>query len=517
MEVLGFGFLIVILIKALTELLRSYATLYLSSTISFQLGGMICRHLYSLPFNYFNKRHVGDIVSPFSSVKHLQDFICSGVVEIVMDGLMVGATLLLMLMYSLKLTLVAILAVLLYWLVRYISFDSLRQKNDELIQDNAIESTHFIESIKAIQSIKLFSRESERALSWQHHYTDVINSTIRLEKLEIVLKFANNLLSGAENILLVLLGGFTVINNELSIGMLIAFFSFKDQFNTRAFSLLNSLFEFKLLDVHLRRLADIVLHKPEVQDNKVLNKIGLESNVPLLSLKDIAFAYSKEGPLLFKSINLEVGASESIAIIGPSGCGKSSLLKIMSSLLRQTQGQHRFLGQDLNAFGIKNYRNKIATVLQDDTLFSGSIIDNITFFEQEPDYIYAQACARQAFISKEIEAMPMQYDTLVGNMGGALSGGQIQRILLARALYCKPRLLLLDEACSHLDINTEVQINKTLSRMNIARVIVAHRPQSIVYADKVYELTPSGLILLDKAQLNARISLNKPYSDNIAA
>jgi ATP-binding cassette, subfamily B, bacterial CvaB/MchF/RaxB len=157
--------------------------------------------------------------------------------------------------------------------------------------------------------------------------------------------------------------------------------------------------------------------------------------------------------------------------------------------------------------GLAPYRNQLSAVLQDDSLLSGSIFENICFFAAQPDRARVEQAARQAAIADDIEGMPMRYETLVGNMGAALSGGQIQRILLARAFYKGGALLVLDEASSHLDLATEQRVVAAIRNMKIARIMVAHRPQSFLSADRIYALTPGGLVLLDKQQLLAQSNL----------
>lgn len=517
LKIIAAGFLFITLLKCISEWVRSQVVLHLSSKLSLQFGSHICFHLYQLPLEYFNKRHVGDIVSRFSSIRQLKDYLCSGIVEILVDGLMVLTTLVLMFVYSKELTFIALAGVLLYALFRYCFFNSFYQFNEQVLKDGAAENTRFIENLKSIQSIKIFGKELDRLRAWQHDYADWINSGIRIEKLGISAKFINNLLQGGENILLVLVGGYAVINRELSIGMLIAYLSFKDQFYTRVFALLDSLFEFKLLDVHLHRLADIVLHEREDQPEKPVFLPAFRSQDPCLQLKGLGFSYSADTSRLFRNINLDVAANETIAIIGPSGCGKSSLLKIMMGFYKPSEGNIIFCGRNLNSLDKSTYRESATAVLQDDGLLSGSILQNITFFDANPDIELAEHCAQLASISHEIVNMPMQYDTWVGNMGSALSGGQIQRILLARAFYHKPRLLLLDEACSHLDIQTEIKINNAIRDMKIARVIVAHRPQSIVHADNIYMLTGNGLKKLTRDEVQVLLSLKREAAPDIAA
>lgn len=501
LTVMATGFFMVTLVRSLTELLRSYVVLHMSNSISFQFAINLFRHLLRLPLAYFSKRHVGDIVSRFGSLGNVKDFLSSGIVEVIIDGIMVLGTLTLMLIYSKLLTVVALIAVVIYAILRMTLYSSLHKRNEELINCGAIESSNFMENIRSMQGIKIFGKEADRLAGWQNYYADVINASVRVQRLGINVKFVHGLLLGTENIVLMLLGGLAVLNNQISIGMIMAYISFKDQFYSRVFALVDKLFEFKLLELHLSRLADIALHKPEINQSVLGAPPRDMCLMSGLQSKNLSFRYDQYAPWLFQNINLEVGVEESVAIIGPTGCGKSTLLKIVSSLLQPDAGVLSFHGMSITAMGLQAYREQIASVMQDDSLLSGSIFDNITFFDPTPDPERVEYVAGLAAIAADIRVMPMQYNTLVGSMGAALSGGQIQRILLARALYKKPRLLILDEATSHLDISTEKAVNLAIKKMKIGRLIVAHRPDTILLADRILELTPLGLIPVLHAQI----------------
>lgn len=513
LNVLALGFLIIIAMKVFTELLRSYVVLHFSNKLSFQLATNMSQHLLRLPIDYFGKRHIGDLVSRFGSLNNIKDFLSSGVVEIIIDGLMVISTLFLMYIYSASLTFIALIAVISYGLIRIISYRMLRTQNEELIVAGARENTTFIENIRAIQGIKLFGKESDRNSVWQNTYADVINSGIKVEKINIAIQFFNSLLTGTVHILLILFAGHAVINGKLSLGMVIAYLSYKDQFFSRVFSLLDKILEFKLLDIQLARLADIAFQKKEIKPiGSSLSKTSRHT-LECLRLENISFRYSPDSPILFQNVNLNVKNNESIAIIGSTGCGKSTLLKIILSLYLPEKGLIKLHETPITQIGFNQYRQQTAAVLQDDYLLSGTIFDNITFFDQNPNSERVRYAANMAAISSEIELMPMQYETLVANMGTALSGGQIQRILLARAFYKKAKLLVLDEATSNLDTETEKLVNQSIRQLNIARIFVAHRPQTIKYADKIYELTSGGLRYLNSSEVAKRENCSSMIPD----
>lgn len=504
LKIMATGFLMVTLMRCVTDWLRAYVVLHLGNIVSLQFATNVCRHLLHLPLAWFARRHPGDIVSRFASLGKVKDFLCSGIVEALIDGLMVIGTLVLMFIYSTQLTLVALVAVVLYALLRSSLHARFHARNEELLHTGALESSEFLENIRAIQGIKISSKESDRLAGWQNRYADVLNAGVRVQRLGINVKFAHGLLLGTENIVLMLLGGYAVLNNAISIGMIMAYLSFKDQFYGRVFALVDKLFEFRLLELHLTRLADIALQLPEAHRHGVGAPPPDVCLVGGLQTRELGFRYHEDAPWLFRNVNLEVGNDEVVAIIGPTGCGKSTLLKIVMSLLRPETGSVSMHGVPIQVMGLAAYRERIAGVMQDDSLLSGSISDNITFFDPTPDFERVEYVASLAAIANDIRVMPMQYNTLVGSMGAALSGGQVQRILLARALYRRPRLLVLDEATSHLDLATEKQVNKAIRQMNIARLLVAHRPDTILLADRILELTPAGLVPVGHGDLTRK-------------
>ena len=503
---LASGFLLLILFRQIAELVRSWVVMYLSNRFSVDFATRLCRHLLSLPHDYFARRHLGDIVSRFGSLNHVRDFLCSGIVEIFIDGLMVVGTVSLMLVYSPLLSLVAVLAVLLYGLIRLASYHSFKARNTEWINDRALENTCFMENISSIQGIKLFGREHARLAAWQNRYASAIHSGMRVQKLGICVQFAQGLLLGVENILLLLLGALAVIGGELTVGMLMAFIGFKDHFFRSVFSLLDKGFEFRLLDVHLERLADIAFCQPECPP--VPQKLpDLEQGIPVkIALEQIAHGYEPECPPLFSQVNLVLEPGEMVVIIGPTGCGKSTLLKIAAGLVIPDTGRVTFNDRAVTRSNLGVYRASTGGVMQHDTLLSGTLLENISFFDTEPDLEKARAAARLAVIDEEIARMPMQYLTRVGDQGAALSGGQVQRLLLARALYRQPGLLILDEATSHLDIQTEFRLNQSLRKLGISTLLVAHRPETVLQADRIVLLGQQGLCPVSQQQFRELMS-----------
>ncbi|WP_018690679.1 peptidase domain-containing ABC transporter [Algicola sagamiensis] len=485
---LGFGF--VSLFNTLTTALRSYVVVHLSALLNIQLATNLFRHLLRLPCDYFEKRHMGDVLSRFSSLQQIKEMLTTGVVEAVIDGLMAITTLIMLFIYSPKLASIVFVAMIIYLMIRLIWYRPFRAVSEEYIVAGAKEQTNFMENIRGIQTIKLFSIESKRQAMWQNFYTDAINANVRIERLKVNYTVANNLLFGLENIIVVFLAAMAIMENSFTIGMLTAFMAYKSQLTQRYAALVERLIEFKMLGLHLNRLSDITLTEEEqhIEGTRQLQITGE------LKLSQITYQYSPNDPELFQDLSLSIPAGESIAIIGQSGCGKTTLMKIMLGLLLPARGSIEVGGVDIRHLGQRQYRNQIAAVMQSDELLSGSIADNISQFDPEIDLEKVAQVAQMAAIYDDISAMPMGFNSLVGDMGTTLSGGQKQRILLARALYKDPKILFLDEATSHLDIGAEQLVNHAVKSLDITRVIIAHRPETMRMADRILHLQDGQLI-----------------------
>jgi ATP-binding cassette subfamily B protein RaxB len=489
--VLGIGFMLLALVNTGVTALRAWLLVVLGTTLNLQLATRLFRHLIRLPMAWFDKRHVGDVLSKFSALDTIQRTLTAGFLEALIDGVMTLVTLAMMLLYSPRLTAVALVAAGLYAGLRFGLYRPLRLATEEQIVLGARQHSHFLESVRGMQCLKLFAKEEQRAAAWQNLAVDEYNAGIRVKRLGLLYQALNGLLFGLENAVTLWIGGLLVLDTAqsggFSAGMLLAFVAYKAQFVQRIAALIENGLQLRMLGLHAERVGDIVTSAPEAADDGC----GAASAEPLagsLTLRGVAFRYGAADPLVLQGLDLTVEAGESIAIVGPSGCGKTTLMKLMLGLLEPTAGSIEVGGHALSQIGLRRYRESVASVMQDDQLFAGSIADNIAFLEAQADGAWIEACARMASVHDDIAAMPMQYSTLVGDMGTVLSGGQKQRILLARALYRRPRMLFLDEATSHLDVARERAVNEAVRKLALTRIIVAHRPETIASADRVVVL-----------------------------
>jgi ATP-binding cassette subfamily B protein RaxB len=484
LTVLGLGFLLLTVIQVGLSALRSWIVLYVSTSLNLQWVANVFSHLLRLPVSYFEKRHLGDVVSRFGAVTAIQRTLTSSFVEAFLDGIMAAATLVMMMIYSPTLASVAIGAVACYGILRWTFYQPLRRATEEQIIHSAKQQSHFLETIRGVQSIKLFGRQEERRSRWLNLVVDTTNQDLTTQKLGLGFRCTNGLVFGIERIAIVWLGALLVLDSAFSVGMLFAFMSYKDQFSARIGGLIDKMIDLRMLGLQGERLADIVLTPPE-QDSPATAADCIDAS---LEVRAVSFRYSDTEPLVLLNCAFTVAPGESVAIVGPSGCGKTTLLKLMLGLLAPTDGKILAGGIDIQKLGIDRYRKLVGTVMQDDQLFAGSIADNISFFDPSPDQGAIERYARLAAVHEDINAMPMGYNTLIGDMGAALSGGQKQRILLARALYKQPRILFLDEATSALDVQKERAVNEAVRSLNLTRILIAHRPETIASAERVIVL-----------------------------
>ena len=488
---LGVGFGLLVLIQVGTGAIRSWAVLHLSSSLNLQWLGNVFSHLMRLPVSWFEKRHAGDVMSRFGAVQQIQKTLTTSFVEAVLDGLLVVLTLVMMLVYSGLLTGMALASVAAYAALRWAFFRPLRDATEEAIVHDAKRSSHFLESLRGVQSIKLFNRQEDRQARFMNLVVEAMNADIATRKLDLMFGVLHKLVFGLERIAIVWVGALLVLDKSFSVGMLFAFIAYKEQFAQRVSALIDKVVEVKMLKLQGERLADIVLTVPEAEPVAVRRRQELPAS---LELRGVCFAYSDAEPQVLRDLSLHIEPGESIAIVGPSGCGKTTLLKLMLGIHAPQSGEIVVAGIPLHQLGLRAWRDMIGTVMQDDQLFAGTVTDNISYFDPQPDAAWVEQCARVAAVHDEVNAMPMAYHTLVGDMGASLSGGQKQRILLARALYKRPSILFLDEATSALDVDHEREVNQAVKALQLTRIIVAHRPETIASASRVVVLNEGHVV-----------------------
>lgn len=456
---LGFGLLLVF--QTGLQYLRDMVVLRFSAALQQQMGERLFHHLLTLPLRFFTSRHIGDIQSRFNAVDYFRDVLSQQLAVSVVDSLLAMVALVAMLFYHPRLTLVVLgisfLSVGLVWGCSWM----IRRAQQRAIQQRAVLDGQFIESVARIQTIAQLGWRDIRSHQWSDQLQDYTAADVQARHWQLRLDTLLKSLQGVEQIVLVYMAALAVMQQQMTIGMLFAFMAYKGRFSNALQSLVSALVTLRLLPMHRERLEDITAtesHSPQPLFGH------LQDSLLNVSLSNIAF-------------NLEQG--ECVAIAGKSGCGKSSLMRMLLDL-----------APSIGCVRWSCDRQDIAAVLQGDGLMSGSLQDNIVGFANCVDRDHLQRVCRAAGIDSMLTDLPMGLNTQVGEYGHALSAGQDQRVQIARALYQRPRVLILDEATSHLDVTAEKNLMQALRdpQWGLTILMVAHRPDCLAAADRILTL-----------------------------
>jgi len=491
LTVIALAFGALVLIQGAIEALRDWALRVFGHLLSFQITGNLVRHVLRLPSDFFEKRHVGDIISRLGSVKPIQEAITKGVVSSVIDGVMAFIAGAILFYYSTTLALIVFAAVLVNLLLSLALLASMNERMEQSIIAQAEEQTHLIETVRAATTLKLLGREVAREGAWRNLHVRTTNAGISLSRLEISQSFLQNIIMGLQVVLVTYVAGQLILSSQgFSVGMLFSFLSFRQTFSDRSLALVKQIIEFRYLRLHLDRLGDIVLTPPE----SGADAAGLLHVEGHMRLTDVSFRYGPTDPTVLEDVDLEISPGDYIAIQGASGSGKTTLLKLLLGLTHPTKGAIELDGHLATPERWRSWRDSVGVVAQEDRLLSGTIADNIAGFDPDLDMQRVIEVATAAQVHADIMRKPMQYLTLVGDMGSTLSGGQRQRVLLARALYRKPKILVLDEGTANLDERNEELIADLIDKMPITRIVIAHRPALLRRAQRVFSVSGRRLV-----------------------
>jgi len=485
LTVLAIGFGLLVSMQSLLGWLRSRLILGLTQDVSVQWTTNIFFHLTKLPLEFFEQRRLGDVLSRFGSIGSIQQVLTVSAVEAVLDGVMAVASLAMMLLYAPLLTAISVTAVALQGLLRIGAYRRLETLSRERMVASSRQTNYFLETIRGMLPIKLFDNEFERRQTWQTQMLGVQALDLEKGRLDVLLESAATYIAALENIVIVWAGARLAFADStgpaFTIGMLVVFIAYKMQFFSRTNNLAKFWVSFKMIRIHAERLSDIVLASPE----PACEEVDLSHLPATIECRNLGFRYGPDEPWIFRNLDCRIEAGESVALTGPSGGGKTTFVKLLLGLLTPCEGEILYGGVRIEILGAKNVRRVIGTVMQDDALLTGTIRENIAFFDRDASTPMIERAAELAQIAPTIRTMPMGFQTLIGDLGAGLSGGQKQRLLLARALYKAPQMLVLDEATSHLDAENEAGVNASISSLALTRIIVAHRPSTIACADRV--------------------------------
>lgn len=494
LKVLALGFGLIYLLRPTIDWLRTRLTVYVATQFSAQLTSNLFKYLLSLPLPYFEKRSIGDLLTRFEASDRLRELLTQGFIAVFLDMVLGLLTLAMMFYYQSMMGVVVLVTAVIVIALRLSFIPKLRRLVNEMLHKQGREQGEMIETLRGIPSVKFAQKEIEREAIWNNSYSQFISTAADLETAQADFSFVRSVIEAASMVLLIYLGIRYVIDNDnaFTLGAFFAFAAYRDMFFERLGSLIDQLVELSMARVHLERLSEIISTEPEPEPSEYF---GYGTEALRISLSDVDFSFSAEAKTIIREANLQVRDGEWIMITGPSGTGKTTLMKLVGGVYSPVSGTVRLNGVDVAGAGLRYLRNHVASVLQSDYLFRGSIIDNLTFFDRVPNFDQAMECARLAGVHDEIMQMPMSYETLIGEMGSSLSQGQQQRLLLARALYQQKPVLLLDEATAHLDAEKEREVLTNLRGLDLTVIMIAHKTSLLKYADRHWQIDDEGNVV----------------------
>lgn len=480
--VVGIG--LMMFVQAASAWTRGLVITRLGHIFVHRVSTNIVARLLSLPVAFFQRQMLGDILSRVRSVDTIRRFVTDQAAPMVIDLVVGSITALLMIAFSPHLALIVICGLSIEIFVRLCGLRKQRDMAEDLLEAEGKEMSRLLESMRAIQAIKLAGREAQRFAFWENELVRVLNANSRLTRQRNTVGAIVSAAAAMEWAAVLSVGLLGVAFAPVSTGVLFGFLAYRGVFRERVSSVMDNIWGLQLANVHLRRLDDLMLAEPEARGGSAESLEGPGH----LKIEHVSFGYSAADPLVLDDVSLEFPAGACIAIVGPSGSGKSTLVKLILGIEKPQKGSISLDGVSIDEANRQAWRDRFGAVMQDDTLLAGSINDNIAFFDSEFDAEKVREVAQHAAIHDEIQAMPMDYATIVGDMGVQISGGQRQRLLIARALYRKPAVLLFDEGTANLDAVSEEKISEVLARLAPTRIIVAHRSHLLTVADIVYEV-----------------------------
>ena len=478
------GLALVMMAAVLVDTLRRRIALFTGMRIATDSTTLIIRHLLRLPAVTVGRRSVGDLVSRVDSMQPLRTALTETSLQFVVQGTVLLTTLSLMFVYSSLLTAVSLGAVFLIALLHAALLPRSRALNTELVVASARAGNSLIESLRAYPAVSAMGLGTQRLAHWQHGFAAAINAETRKQQLAIVAGAGQGVVMVLEYALFLAVGIGGVVDKQFTLGVLFAFLSLRGTLMGAVTALLGAVRQLYLVRSHVDRVAEVVAETPEPGAPRHALRKPLRGAIAAEALE---FRYAG-GPEILGGVTVAIDAGESIVIRGPSGSGKTTLLRLLAGSLEADLGRLRYDGMDLRLWDRSALRRQFGIVLQSDRLFEGSVVDNISGFEADADVGRLREAAELAAIWDDIQHLPMAVHTPLAGADGGLSGGQAQRLLLARAIYRQPRILFLDEATSQLDHATEHRVIENLGTLGVTTISIAHRSNALAAATRYIDL-----------------------------
>jgi len=493
LNVLAVAFVIVAIFELVLNLLRNYIFLHTANKIDAKLSAKLFKHLFALPFSYFENRKVGNIIARVRELDSVRDFITNKAVSVIIDTIFCTLFFVMMLIYSVKLAFISLGFIIAIGILYITITPELRERLENKFQMAAQSNSYLVETTTGVQTVKSLAIEGSMQKKWEEYISKYVTSSFNLSNLSNISSNISGALQKLMTISILFFGVKLVIENKLTIGQLIAFQMFSNQLIGPIMRLLNLWNEFQQALLAVDRLGDILNHPVEIESSKA---IALPNVSGAIKFENVSFKYTPSAPLVLKNINFEIKPNTSVGIVGQSGSGKSTIAKLVQRLYLLNEGAVFLDGIDIRHMNPLWLRHNIGIVLQESYLFSGTIKENICMPKQiatmEEIIMVSKIAGADEFISK----LPEGYNTVVGERGSTLSGGQRQRIAIARALITSPKILIFDEATSALDYESEHIINANLNMIKAERtmIVIAHRLTMVKGCDNIIVLKEGNII-----------------------
>ena len=496
LNTVGFGLLIFGLFRVAINGLRQYLLDHTANRISVALMVGFIKHTFGLPLSFFESRYVGDIVSRVQENQKIQRFLTGEALSIGLDLLTVFVYVGLMFWYSPPMALMTLAIVPPFVLLTFFATPFLRRISREVFTAGTLENSYLIQSLTGISSIRSMAIEQTVRWHWEELLNNLIKKNFSGQVISNQLQLISSTIQSLASTGLLWFGAWLVIQNQLTIGQLVAF----------NMLLGNIIQPFQRLIILWNQLQEVIVATERIND--VLEaelEEDLEHNprqflprlIGRIRFHNVTFRYHPESEInILENLSFEILPEQTVAVVGRSGSGKTTLSKLILGLYLATDGRVLIDNQDVTSISLHSLRSQIGVVDQDTFLFGGTIRENITIAHPEASLEEIVEAAQLAGADEFIKRMPMGYETQIGEGGGMLSGGQRQRLAIARALLGNPRLLILDEATSHLDAESERIIQNNLKKILQGRtsVIIAHRLSTVRHADLILVLDRGVLV-----------------------
>ncbi len=497
LTILGLGMLILIVMQGVVTFLRSSLLIYLQTRIDTDMMLNFFEHMLSLPYRFFQLRLNGDLLARMNSNLAIRDLLTNQLISTLLDGGTVIVYFIILLIFSRFIAVVTLAIGVVQVVLLLATSPAIRRLTQRDLEAQGKTQGYMNEILSGIATLKAAGAEHRAFARWENLFFQEMNVSLRLSYLSSVVSALVGILNLLSPLLLLWIGAMQVINGTMTVGAMLAFNTLAILFLVPLGSLANSVQELQIVRAHFSRVADVIGSAPEQDPTAVQAPHRLKGYI---ELQHVGFRYDQNAPQILQDINVRVYPGQKVALVGKTGSGKSTLGKLLVGLITPTEGSILYDGVPLESLNYQEVRSQFGIVLQESFIFSGSVSENIALNNPEMDMERIMEAAQLAAIDEDIAKMPMGYDTLVSEGGSAFSGGQRQRLALARALAHHPALLLLDEATSALDIVTERAVEQNLGRLPCTQIIIAHRLSTIRNANVILVLDRGRIVEMGNHQ-----------------